>query len=120
MKKYSIPIAVVVILMGILVWHTTSVSRGIDPLNTDSPEYLRLAPEITSLEQKIREMGCDAGNEVYLALMQDYRHIKAFHNSIGMNEKLRKCLLRDYPDPAYDKMLLHHEGGIYEDWGYHL
>jgi len=87
----------------------------------DTISQQKYGPEIAKLNQTIAEKKCQAGDEVYISLAQDYTYIKDFKKALATYDTMSQC----YPD-AYQvlsdkyKLLLNNRAALYEDWGYYL
>lgn len=114
MKKLPLIISVVIVVaVAIVIFYKKPILDGI--------AQQKYASEIATLTQTIAEKKCEAGEEAYITLAQDYTYIKDFKKALSIYEDLSEC----YPG-AYQvisdkyKLLLNNRAALYEDWGYHL
>lgn len=81
----------------------------------------KYGPEIEKFNKIIAEKKCEAGDEVYIGLAQDYGYIKDFKRAMATYDMLPSC----YPD-AYQVLsnkyllMLNNKAALHEDWGYYL
>jgi tetratricopeptide (TPR) repeat protein len=87
----------------------------------DTVAQQKYGAEIEKLSKIIAEKKCEAGDEVYIALAQDYGYIKDFKRALATYDTMSQC----YPN-AYQvlsdkyKLLLNNRASLYADWGYYL
>lgn len=114
MKKLPLVISVLIVaIVAIIIFYKKPIG--------DTIAQQKYGPEIEKLSKLIAEKKCEAGDETYIGLAQDYGYIKDFKRALATYDSMSQC----YPD-AYQvlsdkyKLLLHNRASIYEDWGYHL
>jgi len=87
----------------------------------DTVAQQKYGSEIEKFNKLITEKKCQAGDEVYIGLAQDYGYIKEFKRALATYDMLPSC----YPD-AYQVLsnkyllLLNNKASLYEDWGYYI
>lgn len=103
---------IILVAIGLLVYK--------QPIG-DTIAQQKYGPEIEKFNKLIAEKKCEAGDEVYIGLAQDYTYIKDFKKALAIYDVMSQC----YPD-AYQvvsdkyKLLLNNRAVIHEDWGYYL
>lgn len=103
---------IILVAIGLLIYK--------QPLG-DTIAQQKYGPEIEKFNKLINEKKCEAGDEVYIGLAQDYGYIKEFKKALATYDTLSVC----YPD-AYQvlsnkyMLYLNNKAALYEDWGYYL